>query len=102
METHTYKSGTNRGNRRIWIEGARLLRAGINRGVKFSRTLDGDVMRLRFDGEGRHTVAGSDERPIVDLNGKYLNDFFGECAGFTATFFSAIENQPPRIDIVAV
>ena len=103
METHTYKSGTNRGNRRIWIEGDRLTRNGIRRGVKFTREHIGTAqMVLTFSGEGRHTVAGTADRPILDLNGKYLNEFFGDAEGFRATFIPAADNAAPQITIDVV
>jgi len=102
MTTHVYKSGTNRGNRRIWIEGQRLVALGVSRGLKFRREMNADTMDLIIGGEGQHTVAGTPERPIIDLNGKYLNEFFGDAGRFAATFHAAENNQPPRISIVTV
>ena len=103
METHTYKSGTNRGNRRIWIEGDRLTRNGIRRGVKFTREHIGTAqMVLTFSGEGRHPVAGTAARPISDLTGKDLNEFFGAAEGFRATFIPAADNAAPQITIDVV
>lgn len=107
METHIYKSGTNRGNRRIWIEGAKLIEAGIRHGVKFHREIFADrgwgkELILTFDGDGQHTVAGKPERPIIDLNGKYLNEFFGDAEKFKAVFFKAENNTPPSILISPV
>ena len=78
------KSGSNKGNRRIWIEGARLLRTGLTRGTKLSRLTDKSATYLIVDQDkaytdmsGRHTVAGTDTRPIIDLCGKWVTDFVG-------------------------
>lgn len=90
-----YKSGTNKGNRRIWIEGKVLLDHQWTRGVPFSKALPmktqyGETIVLVAQRTKRpadaefvqrwHKVAGTETRPIIDLNGKYLNDLF---TGFT-------------------
>lgn len=95
-----YKSGTNRGNRRVWIEGAALLDHQWTRSTPFSKTLTapeanhkGMVLvpqRTKRPADAEpvkrwHKVAGSDKRPIIDLNGAYLNDLFGSCTHFKAT-----------------
>ena len=103
-----YKSGTNRGNRRVWIEGAALLDHQWTRGMPFSksRVLSGLTHKAYPDQDGKamvlipqrtkrpanaepvkrwHKVAGTDKRPIIDLNGAYLNDLFGSCTHFKAT-----------------
>tara|TARA_R100001440_G_scaffold58529_1_gene78343 strand:+ start:225 stop:587 length:363 start_codon:yes stop_codon:yes gene_type:complete len=98
-----YKSGTNRGNRRVWIEGAALLDHQWTRGTPFSANLPepdqyGKALVLvaqRFKRpadsggviwhERWHKVSGTDKRPIIDLNGAYLNDLFGGCTHFKAT-----------------
>jgi len=99
MNSHTFKSGTNRGNRRVWLEGDRLLKINVRRGLKFSREFVSDDLVLMFSGEGRHTVAGTNDRPIIDLNGAYLNEWLGNSTGFVATFCAATDNQPPKISL---
>lgn len=87
-----YKSGTNKGNRRVWIEGSVLLDMGWTRGTKLQKRLvtqfgtDRESLVLEPDQNGGHRVAGTDKRPIIDLNGKYLNDLFGSRTHFTAYF----------------
>lgn len=91
MESHTYNSGTNRGNRRIWIEGERLARHGFTRGTKVMRTMHDDGrITLEANDDGRHTVAGTGNRPILDLNGKYHNGWFNGKLRFHATFETGI------------
>jgi len=82
-----YKSGTNKGNRRIWIEGSLLLQFGFVRGLRFDKAIiaDGSIV-LSVQPDGKHRVAGTDTRPIIDLNGKYLNDLFGSRTHFRAVF----------------
>ena len=95
-----YKSGTNRGNRRVWIEGAALLDHQWTRGLPFSKALPEPdqygkalvlvAQRFKRPADAEHVkrwhkVAGSDKRPIIDLNGAYLNELFGSCTHFKAT-----------------
>lgn len=89
MTTKIFKIAHNRGKPRVWIEGKFLLNNGIIKGMKFDRLMphveqsDRDYplqMTLDFHSKGNHTVAGSDTRPIIDLNGNYLNQIF---TGFT-------------------
>ena len=90
MYTFTLKSGTNKGNRRIWIEGTRLLDAGLVKGTALHRgrliCSDG-AMRLSItqahDTDKRHTIAGNDARPILDLCGKWVTAFMGDHTHFT-------------------
>ena len=89
MTTKIFKIAHNRGKPRVWMEGKFLLNAGITTGMKFARLMpnpetdietDANTMVLRFLSWGSHTVAGTDTRPIIDLNGAYLNQIF---EGFT-------------------
>ena len=87
MMEKIYKSGTNKGNRRIWIEGSVLLQFGFVRGLRFDKAIVADrSIVLSVQPDGKHRVAGTDTRPIIDLNGKYLNDLFGSRTHFRAVF----------------
>lgn len=93
-QTKTFKIAHNRGKPRVWIEGKFLLDSGIHRGMKFDKIfLDVDYldpkdpeqnMLLSFSLNGKHTVAGTAARPIIDLNGNYLNQIFKDCTHYTA------------------
>ena len=78
MNTFTLKSGTNKGNRRIWIEGNRLLNAGLTRGDSLHRVMNDDgtmtITTTEVDGK-KHRIAGNPDRPILDLCGKWVTDF---------------------------
>ena len=77
MTTFQLKSGMNKGNRRIWIEGDRLSDAGFNSGITLSRSMNLDgTMTLSQGGKG-HKVAGNHDRPIIDLCGKWVTKFMG-------------------------
>ena len=87
--TKTFKIAHNRGKPRVWIEGKFLLDSGIHRGMKFDKIFPDPKdpeqdMLLDFTSNGKHTVAGTDARPIIDLNGNYLNQIFKDCTHYTA------------------
>ena len=87
MNTFTLKSGTNKGNRRIWIEGSRLLDAGLIKGTALYRMMDADgsmiLTNVEIGGAKRHRIAGNDARPILDLCGKWVTAFIGDHTHFT-------------------
>ena len=84
--TKMYKVGTNRGHKRVWIEGNMLLSFGFTRGLRFARTMRDGKMYLIQDPQGKHRVAGTEARPIIDLNGQYLDDLFHGYTHYNATF----------------
>tara|TARA_R100001129_G_scaffold57437_3_gene39578 strand:+ start:33 stop:449 length:417 start_codon:yes stop_codon:yes gene_type:complete len=94
IDSKTYKVCFNRGNARIWIEGKRLIDNGIYNGLKFVKSVNEYGIVLKFlpsDYEGKsHKVAGSVERPIIDLNGKYLTKFFGDTENYKVTFWKGL------------
>jgi len=79
------KSGVNRGNRRIWIEGNKLIAAGFNCGDRLTRSIVDGVLTLTRDPEGKHRIAGKPDRPILDCCGQWVTDFIGPCSHFTIT-----------------
>jgi 5-methylcytosine-specific restriction endonuclease McrA len=85
MTSFKLKSGTNKGNRRIWIEGDRLNNAGFNRGITLARTMNPDGSMTLSQGGTGHKVAGKDERPIIDLCGKWVTKFMGDHSHFEVT-----------------
>ncbi len=44
-----YKVCTNKGNKRIWIEGKILINAGLDCGLVFDKTITDDQIILNFD-----------------------------------------------------
>ena len=82
----TLKSGTNKGNRRIWIEGERLTSAGLRRGMRLHRQMNADgsmtLSMMPASDAKRHTIAGTSDRPILDLCGKWVTAFIGDHSHF--------------------
>ena len=114
MLTKTYKTGFNRGNARVWLEGAVLLQHGILLGMPFKRDMNETVRKswpterssfvLVFDDDsddlvGDHHVAGTEERPIIDLCGKWLTECFDGAPHYDAKAGEPRDNQPPAIFI---
>jgi hypothetical protein len=96
MNTKTLKSGSNKGNRRIWIEGDFLIQNGIQNGMRFSKAIilgreeDGDCLTLTIcaGGPRTHKVAGTVSRPIIDLCGAWVTAFMADRAFFTVTIYA--------------
>ena len=93
MDTFVLKSGSNKGNRRIWIEGNRLIACGLQRGTKLHRYMVDDTMSLVLavsddstsKRSGKHTIAGKPDRPILDLCGAWVSEFIGDNTHFEVT-----------------
>jgi len=82
-----YKVCTNKGNKRIWIEGKILINAGFTSGMTFAKSITDDAVILSFtDDKPQHKIAGTEQRPIIDLCGKYLTAFFGDATQYKAAF----------------
>ena len=84
----TLRSGRNKGQRRIWVERERLLALGLTRGTRLARHMNpGGIMTLSIIvGEPpkgpKHTIAGTVDRPILDLCGKWVTEFMGQADRF--------------------
>ena len=79
METKTLNVGTNRGKRRVWVEGKALERLGWVKGVKYTRKelqLESGFTLTR-DNAGSLKVAGGEGRPVLDLCGNYVESALG-------------------------
>lgn len=69
------KIGTNRGQRRIWIEGSILTDAGFTKGLRYDRRVEGSGIYLSLHPNGKYKVAGTDSRPIIDITGQWLTEW---------------------------
>ena len=75
MKTIILKSGTNKGHRRIWIEGKALTSTGFVQGVLLTKTIqDGALILTKTTDQKlkKHRIAGTTTRPILDLCGKWV------------------------------
>ena len=71
---------------RLWLEGARLIEAGFSHATRYDvrETLSGIVISAHADGKRR--VAGTPERPVIDITGAIVRDNFR--ADFAEVVFS--------------
>lgn len=69
MNSKQLNVGMNRGKARLWIEGRWLAEAGFAKGQNYSITCLPAENRLviYLDGAGSRRVAGTADRPIMDL-----------------------------------
>ena len=98
MDNFVLKSGSNKGNRRMWIEGGRLIACGLPRGTKLYRYFQNGFMVLStFEWDsakriGKHTIAGTADRPILDLCGQWVSAFIGNNTHFEVKHVSTKNN----------
>jgi hypothetical protein len=78
METATYKIGTNKGKRRIWIDGKRLANAGFIGGTSYYAYVAPGVIVLSLSAiksrddtlaRMRKVTGRPDGKPIIDMLG---------------------------------
>ena len=91
MTTAHLESGMNKNERRIWIEGTSYFKpSGLSCGTFLYRTMNDDgTMTLSTTADPtikqrRHRIAGKPGREILDLCGKWVTAFMGNCSHFTA------------------
>ena len=96
----TLKSGSNKGNRRMWIEGSRLADAGLRKGQPLVRVMNEDgslTLTTAPEAVGkRHKIAGTSARPILDLCGMWVTKFIGN----RPNFHVQILRSESRTDII--
>lgn len=97
MDKHKHKLSTHRGTQhaRLWFEGARLIEAGFTHGARFSVTWTPATVTLalvpHFEGRkaGFGKVAGTPERPIVDIAGDVVRETFGKHADHVSVTYES-------------
>ena len=79
MKTLETKIGTNRGRKRIWIEGNNLALNGWQTGEHYTRHEHKGGFVLTKNPSGKLKVAkGKQGRPVLDLCGEYVERVLGE------------------------
>lgn len=76
MVTATIKIGENKGKRRIWLEGKRLLGAGFVGGTTYKCEVSEGLIRLSLPGEDRKVTGRPDGKPIIDIIGRDVEAAF--------------------------
>lgn len=79
----TLNTCKNKGNARIWIEGAILIEHGWTPGNRFEKSIKDKVLTLIYWPAGKHRVSGYEDRPIIDLCGKWVTEFFNGAEQYT-------------------
>lgn len=108
MTSKIYKIAKNRGHDRIWIEGKILLENGFHRGMGFCRVFsneDENILILGFIWphiKTQHTIAGTNDRPIIDMNGKYLTNFFNGFTHYEAEFVQKSETPSKESPLIII
>lgn len=81
--TYTRKIGTNRGKPRLWLEGAILTASGFAHGMKWevitTPATKGHQFHLMALQDGGRKIAGTDARPIIDINSGAILEGFEGC-----------------------
>jgi DNA (cytosine-5)-methyltransferase 1 len=85
-QTWYLRIGEQRGRRRLWVEGARLLRAGVQPGQPMRVDFDDDAQLVRIKvGEGARRVSqrkrGDKIYPVIDISNDSLAEIFGDEVG---------------------
>ena len=71
--------GNNRGNARVWLQAKWLISAGFSNGTIYSVNYSAGRMTIEPSAKGRK-VAGSIDRPIIDLNSKKVSNAVGNAS----------------------
>ena len=101
IATANLKATPHRGTIRIWLEGAKLARAGFERYAKFSHEMAEDgALILRLDDDGDRAVSGRERNgkslPIIDMHCK-------ECvAGFTGGRLDVIYGVDGELGVIRI
>lgn len=79
MKTLETKIGTNRGRKRIWIEGNNLALNGWQTGDHYTRhECDGGFVLTKNPSAKLKVAKGKQGRPVLDLCGGYVERVLGE------------------------
>lgn len=100
--TFRFKVGLNRGRRRIWLDGPRLLAAGFSGGSTYTLSSRPGRMVLTLDEPGdrlpiseppkgtrisaRRVTGRPDGKPIVDISGADVDHAFPDATHIAVTF----------------
>ena len=85
MKTIIRKIEMNRGKARLWIEGDSLQSMGWTKGKRYDVSFKGDQIELTACDNGKRKIAGTDSRPIIDINTDKLRQSVGNAETVTVT-----------------
>ena len=67
-----YKLGNHKGNKRLWLEGKRLLDHNFIKDKRYNISYDKNFVMIEFKEDGTHKINGTIERPIIDICNRKL------------------------------
>ena len=76
MSKFEYKLGNHKGNKRLWIEGKRLLNHNFTKDKRYNISYDKDYVLIEFKENGTHKINGNTTRPIIDICNRKLGVAF--------------------------
>jgi DNA (cytosine-5)-methyltransferase 1 len=101
--TARYKIGTNKGKRRIWIDGRKLAEAGFTPGTTYHCYAEPGRIVLSIehlmgmgDGRTRKVSGRPDGKPIVDMLGRDVERAFPSAAAVIAAFWDGHVSLTPE------
>jgi hypothetical protein len=74
-----YKLGNHRHNKRLWLEGKRLLDHNFDLNKRYNISYDKNYVMIEFKDNGTHKINGTIERPIIDICNRKLGYSFPNC-----------------------
>jgi DNA (cytosine-5)-methyltransferase 1 len=76
VQLYSYKLGTHRGNKRLWLEGKKLLDNNFVCDKRYNITYAKNYIMIEFNEHGTHKINGTVKRPIIDINNRKLSATF--------------------------
>ena len=74
-----YKLGNHKGNKRLWLEGKRLLEHNFIKDKRYNIAYDNNYVMIEFKEDGTHKINGTIDRPIIDICNRKLAYSFPNC-----------------------
>ena len=79
MNKFEYKLGNHKRNKRLWIEGKRLLNHNFIKDKRYNISYDKNYVMIEFKDNGTHKINGTINRPIIDICNRKLGISFPSC-----------------------
>jgi DNA (cytosine-5)-methyltransferase 1 len=73
------KLGYHKGNKRLWLEGKRLIDHNFIKDKRYSISYDRNFVMIEFKEDGTHKINGTVKTPIIDICNRKLGYSFPNC-----------------------
>lgn len=99
MTTKIYKVGQTKKGARVWLEGNILKEHGFKHGTVYhAEYIGNEAIVIQPDIDGKKKVAGSIDRPIIDLLNKKIGTMFKDKVQVAFMGFTIIITQGANRD----